>query len=333
MEIAIIGTGKVAERNYIPALLRHKDITVTCYSRTYARAAELGSRFGIGSARTLEELFERQPDALLVLTREQQRLQASQALLPFKPKRIFFEKPLVAGLGQAHVTEQDFWDGKALLLQAQQASCETAMVFNYRFFDQMQRAKRLIEERNFGAPLSVMAMTHYACWSHTIDLILEFCGPLEEISAQQGTRPSPFESGEALDLAASFRIGKAATGTLIGTSALNWNFPLFELTVNFEGGRIHVRDLDQTMEVLDYRTTVHEVIAPSRNESRWDKYNQSFQKSVDAYVESIRTGAPPPVPGIAGLRELQFEVSLKKSVAEGRPILANVDFPIDPVGL
>jgi hypothetical protein len=82
------------------------------------------------------------------------------------------------------------------------------------------------------------------------------------------------------------------------------------------------------MEVLDYRTTVHEVISPSRNESRWDKYNQSFQKSVDAYLESIRTGAPPPVPGIAGLRELQFEVSLKKSVAEHRPILPNQEFPI-----
>ena len=331
MEIAIIGAGKVAERNYLPALLRHKDVSVTCYSRTAERSEEMGRKFGVRSARTLDEVFERQPDALLVLTREQQRLQASQPLLAFKPRRIFFEKPLVAAAGQAHVSEQDFWDGKALLEQAQAAGAETAMVFNYRFFDQIQRAKQIVQERNFGETISVMAMTHYACWSHCIDLILEFGGPLQEISAQQGTRPAPFESGEAFDLAASFRLGKNATGTLIGTSAMNWNFPLFELTFNFEGGRIHVRDLDQTMEVLDYRTTVHEVIAPSRNESRWDKYNQSFQKSVDAYLESIRAGAPPPVPGIAGLRELQFEVSLKKSVAEHRLILPNQEFPIDAI--
>lgn len=331
MEIAIIGTGKVAERNYIPALLRHPDVSVTCFSRTTERAEQIASQFGIRAARTLDELFERQPDALLVLTREQQRLQASQALLPFKPKRIFFEKPLVAANGQAHVTEQDFWDGKALLEAAQQAGAETAMVFNYRFFDQLQRAKQIVQERNFGETLSVMALTHFACWSHCIDLILEFGGPLQEISAQQGTRPAPFEAGEAFDLAASFRLGKSATGTLIGTSAINWGYPLFELTFNFERGRIHVRDLDQTMEVLDYQRSVHEVLAPSRNESRWDKYNQSFQKSVDAYLASIRNGAPPPVPGIAGLRELQFEVSLKRSVQEHRPISPDVDFPIDPV--
>lgn len=59
------------------------------------------------------------------------------------------------------------------------------MVFNYRFFDQIQRQTDY-PGRNFGETVSVMAMTHYACWSHCIDLILEFGGPLQEISAQQG---------------------------------------------------------------------------------------------------------------------------------------------------
>ena len=38
-----------------------------------------------------------------MLTSEAYRLEATQALLPFKPKRIFLEKPLVARGGQAHV--------------------------------------------------------------------------------------------------------------------------------------------------------------------------------------------------------------------------------------
>ena len=61
MEIAIIGAGKVAERNYLPALLRHKDVSVTCYSRTAERSEEMGRKFGVRSARTLDEVFERQP--------------------------------------------------------------------------------------------------------------------------------------------------------------------------------------------------------------------------------------------------------------------------------
>jgi predicted dehydrogenase len=126
-------------------------------------------------------------------------------------------------------------------------------------------------------------------------------------------------------------MGKQATGVLLGTSGINWNFPLFELTVNFEGGRIHFRDLDQNMEVLDYRHNVHEIFSPSRHDSRWTKYDESFEKSVDAYLASIRNSAPPPVPGLAGLLELQFEASLKKSIAERRPVVPSEEFPTNPV--
>lgn len=218
-----------------------------------------------------------------------------------------------------------------MLLQAQEAGTETAMVFNYRSFDQTQRAKRLIQERNFGDAMSVIALTHFACWSHCIDLIMNFAGPIREISAHEGNKPYPFEGGEATDVAASFLIGKQATGILLGTSGISWTLPLFELTLIFEGGRIHFRDLDQDMEVLDYRQNIHELFSQSRDSSRWTKYNESFEKSVDAYLDSVREGAPPPVPGVAGLLELQFEASIKKSIAERRPVLPLEEFSTDPV--
>lgn len=79
------------------------------------------------------------------------------------------------------------------------------------------------------------------------------------------------------------------------------------------------------------RSKVHEIFSPSRDDSRWTKYNESFEKSVDAYLASIRKGAPPPVPGIAGLLELQFEASLKKTMAERRLVVPSDEFPTDPV--
>ena len=331
MEIAVIGVGQVAQDNYIPTLLRHNDVSLTCYSRTPARTEAVAEKFNIRPARTLDELFERRPEVVFVLTHVEQHLESIQALLPYKPKRLFLEKPLVARAGQAHVTQQDFWDGKSLLQQAQELGAEVAMVFNYRFFDQIQRAKRLIRERNFGDAISVFVLTHFACWSHCIDLIMDFGGPIRELSAQQGRRSYPFEGADATDIAASLVFSSGATGVLLGTSGISWNLPLFELTINFEGGRIHVRDLDQDMEVLDYRQNIHELFSPSRAESRWAKYNQSFEKSVDAYLDTVRKGAPPPVPGLAGLLELQFEASIKSSIAERRPIVVAEKFPIDPV--
>lgn len=331
MEIGIIGVGKVAQDNYIPTLLRHKDVSLTCYSRTVEKTATVAQKFGLRAARTLDELFERQPEAVFVLTHVEQHLESTQSLLPFKPKRLFLEKPLVARSGQAHVTQQDFWDGKALLQQAQEVGTETAMVFNYRFFDQIQRANRLIQDRDFGDAISVVALTHFACWSHCIDLIMEFVGPVREIFAHQGNQAYPFEEGEATDITASFLIGDHATGVLLGTSGISWTLPLFELTFNFEKGRIHFRDLDQDMEVLDYHQNIHELFSQSRDQSRWTKYNESFEKSVDAYLDSVRAGAPPPVPGIAGLLELQFEASIKKSIAERRPVKPFEEFSTDPV--
>ena len=104
MEIAIVGAGNVARNNYLPSLLRHKDVAVTCFSRTLERVEAVGQEFGVRVARTLEEMFERQPEAVLVLTGTEPRLEASLALLPFKPKRLIFEKPLVARNGQAQVS-------------------------------------------------------------------------------------------------------------------------------------------------------------------------------------------------------------------------------------
>ena len=83
--------------------------------------------------------------------------------------------------------------------------------------------------------------------------------------------------------------------------------------------------------MLDPNGDVHEIVKPSRETSRWDKYDGSFEKSIAAYLDSVRAGLPPPVPGIAGLRELQFEASLKRSIAEQRPVVPDDDFPIEPV--
>ena len=332
MEIAVVGTGNVARKNYLPALARHSDVSITCYSRTASRAEEAALQFDARHARSLDELFDRPLDAVLVLTREDQRLEAVNSLLRFRPRRLFFEKPLVAREGQARVSQQDFWDAKRLLELARDAGTETAMVFNYRFFDSTIRAKNLVRERELGDPVNIVAFSHYACWSHCIDLILHFSHPIRDLSAQEGLASHPFGEGMSVpDVAATFRAGDRTVGTITGTASIDFAFPLLELILSFERGRLHLRGLDEEVELLDYAGDVHEIIAPGRNVSRWDKYEKSFRSSVDAYLDSIRQDSPPPVPGMAGLLELQFEAGLKQSIAEQRPVVLADEFPIDPL--
>jgi predicted dehydrogenase len=334
IKVAIVGTGMVAQDSYLPCLMEEKDIALGYFNRTPAGAETCASRFPGQVFPSLAELMDWQPDTILVLTRETQRSEAARALLQYNPRRLFFEKPLVARHGQENVTEDDFFDGREILLKAESKGVETAMVFNYRFFEHTLLARRIVAERDFGRVLNVSGLVHYACWSHAIDLIHFFAGPLETISALEGKIAhkgggvNPAMQMLARDMTLSFTTGAEATGTLIGTNALAWTFPLYELTFNFEGGRLRMVDLDGDLEVMASRGMEVETYHIAGHRSRWDQYNSSFKKSIHAYLDSIRHAHKPPVPGYFGLLELQVEAGIKHSIAQSRPVRLADDFPL-----
>jgi predicted dehydrogenase len=330
LKVAIVGVGKVAIQNYLPYLVQHQDVTLSYYNRTRAKAEEAAQRYGGRVATSLAELMADDPDTVLVLTRETDRYEAARALLDFHPKRLFFEKPLVARHGQANVVEEDFVQGREILQQAQAAGVETAMVFNYRFFDQTLTARELVAAHYLGQPVHFAGLVHYACWSHCIDLILDFVGPAHTITALASRRRQPcMGSPQVADVTAAVRMENDATGMIIGTCHIDFKLPLYELTIAFERGRISMRDLDGDLEMIDYASGRHVIHALSRDVSRWDQYRASFGKAIAAYLATIREGAPPPVPGVAGLRELQFEAAIKRSIRQDKPVILDESFPLD----
>ncbi len=183
MRIAIIATGKIARDNYIPFLAAQPDIELGYWNRTEATARAVAATFGGEVFPSLEAVAAWKPTAAMVLTAETARYEVSTALINLGVRRLFFEKPLVAAAGQAHVTEEDFQDGKRMLALAGAKGCETAIVFNYRFFDQTLAAKKLVESRGLGKVIHFTALVHFACWSHCIDLIHHFAGGVDEVAA------------------------------------------------------------------------------------------------------------------------------------------------------
>lgn len=51
-------------------------------------------------------------------------------------------------------------------------------------------------------------------------------------------------------------------------------------------------------------------------------------RALGAYLASLRGQRPPPVPGVDGLRELQAEAALKRSIRERRPVILAEEFPL-----
>lgn len=328
MKIGIVGIGGVAVGNYLPLLGQREDVSLALYNRTPAKAEEAAGRFGGVALSSIAELVAWRPDTVLVLTNETTRYEVAGELLRAKVPRMFCEKPLVARKGQAAVSEEDFLHGCELLRQAGATGCEVAMMFNYRFFDQTLAARRIMEERGFGRVTHVVAQVHYACWSHCIDLIRQFAGDIEEVSALGGREEREGQGIVARDLAAALSMESGATGILLGTSGMQWQHPLYELHVTCERGRLHLRDIDGELEVLDGAGKLHERISIGRDTSRWDHYGASFGKALAAYLDSVKQGAPPPVTGLDGLKELQVEAALRRSIAQRRPVRLSTEFPL-----
>jgi predicted dehydrogenase len=329
IKVGIVGTGNVARNNYLPYLSRQEDVSLVYYTRTRSRAEACAEAFGGRVLGSVREFLAEDPDAVLVLTRETQRFEATMSLLEEgRPKRLFFEKPLVAAQGQANVAEGDFYAARALLSRASEAGAATAMVFNYRFFDQTVRALRIVRERQWGKLVQASLWVNYACWSHCIDLLHVFGGRVAQVSALAGEAVHGTGAQRGVDVTAAFRLKNGGTGTILGTSGSDFDLWLYEMLLRFEGGILRLNDLDGPLDVLDNERRYSETHTLIGNHSRWEQYKASFEKSLAAYLDSIRQGQPPPVPGLAGLEELQFEAALRRSIAEQRPVGVQAEFPL-----
>lgn len=324
IKIGIVGTGNVARKNYLPFLSRQQDVELTYVSRTRSKADTCAEEFGGTVAPTIDALCEESPDAILVLTRETQRYEVADELIKRRPKRLFFEKPLVARNGQDNVCEDDFVDAKHLLDRSEKAGIETAMVFNYRFFDQTVRAGQIVRDRGYGELIQASLFVNYACWSHCIDLLRVFGGPAQTITALSGTK----EFGGAVDVAGSFVLANGATGTIIGSNAPSFDYSLLKIILSFENGVIEFTDLDGPMHTYSNNDRFLESHILVTAEHRWTQYAASFEKATAAYLDSVRKNEAPPVPGLAGVEELQFEAALRRSIAQSRPVDVQTEFKL-----
>ena len=280
IKLGIVGTGKVARRNYIPFLSAQNGVELTYFSRTRSKAEECAGEFGGGVVESLDQLIGTDPDAVLVLTGERDRYGVAKDLIERKPKRIFFEKPLVAEHGQDKVREDDFFKAKEIIEAAKGAGIETAMVFNYRFFEQTERLKATVAARNLGSLVNASLFVNYACWSHCIDLLHYFGAGAEQVSAISSDPSADPEGDDASDVAGSFRLSNGATGTILGTNKYDFAFPLYNVVFNFQNGMVRFGDLDGEMAIYENGSRYVERQALIGNHSRWDQYASSFEKSV-----------------------------------------------------
>lgn len=108
LKIAVVGTGKVSRDNYIPFLASQPDIELGYYNRTRSKALEIAQQFPGEVFDSLDAVVGWNSTSVLILTAETVRYEIGMQLIGAGVGKVFFEKPLVAAGGQAHVSEDDF---------------------------------------------------------------------------------------------------------------------------------------------------------------------------------------------------------------------------------
>ena len=92
IRVAIVGTGKVADQNYLPHIVKNEDVVLSYYNRTQAKAQAMADKYGGRVAGSLADLMADDPDTVLVLTMETDRYQVTDALLAHKSKAHLLRK-------------------------------------------------------------------------------------------------------------------------------------------------------------------------------------------------------------------------------------------------
>lgn len=311
--------------NYLPYLSGRGDVELAYLARTSPKAVAARDRFGGTVLESWDDLTAFDADIAFNLTTDTAHADVLDQLVRSGTARIFAEKPLVAGRGQEWIGEDDFVRAVTIAAAARTAGVEIAMGFNYRFFDTVRESLGMVSDAAIGDISAVVASAHYACWSHTIDLIGAACGPASVVSAVAGERPA---DGIPPTRAVSFTTVSGVVGTLSGTARRAWDDELFSIAFLGERGHVQVSDLDVATEsfvaATGRRTTTRLGAAVSRDRT----YAASFVASVAAYLDAVGRGEPAPVGLDAGLRELQVEAAIARSISTGRAVHVQSEFPL-----
>ncbi|GAA3640032.1 hypothetical protein GCM10022200_24480 [Microbacterium awajiense] len=325
MRCLVVGIGGLAMGQYLPFLTRQEDLELAYLSRRSASSRAAQDAFGGHGLDSWSEVEGFAPDIAFNLATDSAHAHVLESLIEARVPRVFTEKPLISQAGQENVDEDDFFRARDIVGLANEAGFEIAMGFNYRFFESVQDSLDAVAGARLGPLRTVVANSHFATWSHTLDLIGMACGPIATLTAMAG--PGTARDGRTPTRSVSFRAVSGAVGSALGSALRDWEDDLLDISFSFDGGHLRWRDLDaesSMFEAASGRRTV--TVLPGPREAR---YSASFTASLTAYLAAVRTNAPPPVGVDAGLRELQMEASISRSIREHRAVRVQEEFPLD----
>lgn len=325
LKAAIIGTGAAAHFHlHAYRKCAHTEVTAVCGSNA-ARVDAFGRQFGVAAYTSIEELLRKQrPDVVTVATLEWEH-----------------EQPVLLSLDAGcHVLCEKIMAhsvaiGERMVAAAARAGRTLGVNYNYRSVPSHGLIREELRRGSFGAMALYTATAHSYLWAHLVDLLRFFFGDPVEVSASivddQRRRPQATpHAGQAwmhaaemlyhpsVAASASFRfrnpdfIATLAGSALVPYAQCFWSFALYGSDGALAVNAATNDNLAGTPGLGPIAERIR-MLAPC-------SYPQSFDLSVQSFVEALQQGRPAPVSGEDGLAAMRLEAAVAESARTGRCI-------------
>lgn len=321
LSVAVVGTGAWWGREHARAFSERQDTQVCAVvgrsrDKAVVRAAEFGAR---PYTSVTEMVAAERPDLVSVCLPNEGHYETTLDLVRTGIP-LLVEKPLVFQLAEAD----------ALLAEAAERGVFFAINFNHRYAKPVQLAKRAIETGELGAVV-------FATWRfggepnpgasphrnlvetqcHGFDMLEHLCGPIASVSAEF----TDMTGRDYSTIALALRFASGAVGTFLGSYDSSYAYPgTHLLEINGTLGRVLVEDTVRRFTISRAGDeTAHVWEAGYFNDAE-RAFARTFDRHVDAVLDALRGGDPPPVHARAGRRALLLAQCAIESFETGRRV-------------
>ncbi len=325
LKVALIGAGGWG-RQHARVFSAHPDVDFCAIAgrtpeKTQARAAE----YGVRAYLSVGEMLEREkPDLVSLCLPNQGHFEATFEVIQWGQCALLVEKPLVFDLREADI----------LLSEAEKRGLFFAINFNHRYSKPSLMAQAAISAGRLGEIV-------FAAWRfggegggdhphanlietqcHGFDLLEHLCGPIESVMAQMTDKTG----GGYRTVALALGFENRALGTLLGSYDASYAYPGTQrLEVSGTLGRVVIEDTVRKFSFQAVGSETREEWAAGYFNDRDREFHRTFDAYLDAMLDALRAGQPPPVPAEAGRRALALAHAAIESFETGKRVLTSAE--------
>lgn len=277
------------------------------------RADDVASEYGVPAFTDLEDLLaEVRPDVVSVATPEKHHVEPTVTALEGGAD-VLCEK----------IMADSIEGGREMVATAERTGRTLAVDYNYRHMPSVGCLKTALDDGTLGEVHLASADVHAYGWHHALDLLTFFFGEPRAVRAtldhDPTVHPDRFRLGDLLYVpshaaSATFEFGDGTLASVSSSIHSSLDDHLIDLAVYGEEGRVRLTGMtpeDSTGEVA-----LGPVAAQLRGVESIT-LEESFERSVTAFVDAVRAGEHPPTTGEDGLRRLELERAVVESSESG----------------